>query len=136
MAVLNGTWTLRAIGNDAGWSQRVLILGSEAHDGGHVMVLGSEIAHVAGDGFTVTPQALNPGTGAWIDSLEEDRYAWDDAAGMTLTIFADDNPPAGDLDFNDLVVLCVAEDADLASPNAGIVRPDLTIPENRVRFRG
>lgn len=134
MATLSGRWTLRTIGNEAGWTQGILISGSHAHDGVHVMTLGSEIAHVEGEAFTITPQAFNPGTGAWIESLQDERYGWDDQTGMTLTIRTDDNPPAGDHDFNDLVVLCIAEDEELVSPHAGLVRPDLTIPENMVNF--
>jgi hypothetical protein len=133
MATLSGKWTLRAIGNEAGWTQGVRITGSLAHDGDHVMLLGSELPHVEGGSFTVTPQALNPATNVWIDSLEQEQFGWDDQVGLTLTISADDNPP-GDLDFNDLVLLCLAEDDALVSPNAGIVRPDLTIPENLVDF--
>jgi hypothetical protein len=134
MAVLSGRWTLRAIEKEAGWKQGVLISGSQAHDGVHEMVVGSEIQHVEGDEVTVTPQALNPATNVWVDSLQEEQFAWDDQAGLTLTISADDNPPVGDLDFNDLKVLCIAEDAELVSPHAGLVRPDLTIPENLVNF--
>lgn len=133
MATLNGKWTLRAIEKEAGWEQRVLISGSLAHDGGHVMVVGTEVQHVQGDEFTVTLQAFNPGANLWIDSLEQESYEWDEQIGLTLEIKADDNPPLGDHDFNDLVVLCIAEDDELKSPHTG-PRPDLTIPEGYVRF--
>lgn len=133
MARLSGTWTLRTIALDAGWRQRILIAGSTAHDGGHEMVLGDEIPNVQGDEMTLTPQAFNPALGDWIDSLQEERAAWDDAVGMTITVFADDNPPGGDRDFNDFVVLCLPEDPDLVTP-LRFPRPDLTIPESKVDF--
>lgn len=135
MTTLNGRWTLRAIGHEAGWKQRILISGSQVHDGGHEMVVGTELQHVEGDEITIQAQALNQGTNTWTDSLQQESFDWDDQVGLTLTISADDNPPNGDLDFNDLVVLCVAEDDELRSPHVGYRRPDLTIPENRVRFR-
>jgi hypothetical protein len=135
MARLSGTWTLRAIENEAGWRQRVLISGSSAHDGGHEMVVGTEILHVQGEEITVSPQAFDPAANDWIDSLQDERAEWDDAVGLTVTIRADDNPAAADGDFNDLVVLCIAEDDDLVSPQVGVQRPDLTIPEGRVRFK-
>src|SRR3954454_25140358 len=103
MARLSGTWTLRAVEKESGWQQGILISGSNAHDGIHEMMVGDEIQGVQGDEMTLTPQALNPDLG-WIDSLQEERAAWDDAVGMPLTISADDNPPLGDHDFNDLVV--------------------------------
>lgn len=135
MAALTGKWTLRAIKNNAGWQQRIVISGSIAHDGAHVMVLGTQLDHVEGDELSIRPQAFNPQSGTWIDSREKDRFDWDDAVGLTLTIFADDNPAAADGDFDDLVVQCVAEDSELTSPHAGLPRPDLTIPEQLVRFR-
>jgi hypothetical protein len=134
MARLSGTWTLRAIDREAGWQQRILISGSTAHDGGHEMVVGDEIQHVQGDEMTLTPQAFDPTLGDWIDSLQEERAAWDDAVGMTITIFADDNPAAADGDFNDLVVLCLPEDPDLLTPHT-FPRPDLTSPESKVDFK-
>lgn len=135
MATLSGKWTLRVIENEAGWTQGVRIIGSLAHDGDHVMGLGSELQHVEGASFTVTPQALNPSTNVWVTSLEQEQFGWDDQSGLTLTLSADDSPP-GDFDFNDLVLLCLAEDDALVSPNAGVVRPDLTIPESLVNFEG
>lgn len=57
---------------------------------------------------------------------------WDNASGLQVRLNIDDNPPNGDLDFNDLVVLCTAENDELASPLAG-PRPDLTIPEQYFR---
>jgi hypothetical protein len=134
MARLAGTWTLRAIENEAGWRQRIVISGSNAHDGGHEMVVGDEIHGVQGEEMTLTPQAFDPTLGDWIDSLEQERAAWDDAIGMTLTIFADDNPAAADGDFNDLVVLCLPEDPELQTPHT-FPRPDLTIPESKVHFQ-
>ena len=136
MARLSGTWTLRAIENEAGWRQRVLIAGSTAHDGGHEMVVGTEILHVQGEEITVLPQAFDPAANVWIDSLQDERAEWDDTVALTVTIRADDNPAAADGDFNDLVVLCTAEDDDLVSPQAGVQRPDLTIPEGKVNFKG
>ncbi|MBY3483328.1 hypothetical protein [Rhizobium laguerreae] len=135
MARLSGKWTIRAIAKEAGWAQGVEIGGSFGQDGVYEMDVGTEILHVEGEEFTVTPKAFNPATNVWVTSLEQERYQWDDNVGMTLTIFADDNPPLGDEDFNDLVVLCIAEDDELVSPYAGLPRPDLTIPENLVKFR-
>ena len=132
MARLTGTWTLLCIGKESGWSQGILISGSNAHDGIHAMVVGDEIHGVQGDEMTLTPQALNPAIG-WVDSLQEERAAWHDVMGMTITIAADDNPPFGDEDFNDLVVLCLPEDPDLQTPHT-FPRPDLTIPKSKVSF--
>lgn len=98
------------------------------------MFVGTEIPHVEGDEIVITPHAFDPSTSVWVASLEQEGYDWDDNVGITLTISADDNPPNGDGDFNDLVVLCIAEDDELVSPYAGIPRPDLTIPEQLVRF--
>jgi hypothetical protein len=134
MATLSGKWTIRAIKKEAGWTQGISISGSRSHDGIHTMVVGTDIQHIEGEAIVITPQAFNPASNVWIQSLEQEQYKWDDKVGMTLTIFADDNPPAGDLDFNDLVVLCTAEDDELVSPHAGRHRPDLTIPEGLVRF--
>lgn len=133
MARLSGTWTLRTIAQEAGWRQRILISGSATHDGGHETVVGDVIQGVQGEEMVITPQAFDPGLGDWIDSLQEERAAWDDAVGMTITILADDNPSAADGDFNDLVVLCLPEDPDLQTPHT-FPRPDLTIPESMVRF--
>lgn len=128
MARLSGKWTLQAIGNDAGWQQRIVISGSLAHDGPHVMTLGTSMAHVEGKDIEITAQALNPNSNTWVNSLMQDVMNWDNASGLQVRLNVDDNPPNGDLDFNDLVVLCTAEDDELASPLAG-PRPDLTIPE-------
>jgi hypothetical protein len=132
MAKLAGKWTLKAIGNDAGWQQRIVISGSNAHDGPHVMILGDTIPHVEGNDINIIAQAFNPGTSAWIDSLVQEVMNWDNASGLQVRLNIDDNPPFGDLDFNDLVILCTAEDAELSSPLAG-PRPDLTIPEQFFR---
>jgi hypothetical protein len=132
MARLSGKWTLQAIGNDAGWQQRILISGSIAHDGPHVMTLWTAITHVEGQDIEITAQAFNPTAGIWVDSLMQDVMQWDNARGLQVRLNVDDNPPNGDLDFNDLVVLCTAEDTALSSPLAG-TRPDLTIPERFVK---
>jgi hypothetical protein len=134
MARLCGRWTLKAIGNDAGWAQRIVISGSVAHDGPHVMTLGTSIAHVEGKDIEIVAQALDPNSNTWIESLVQEVMSWDDASGLQVRLNVDDNPPHGDLDFNDLVVLCTAEDDQLASPLAG-PRPDLTIPERYWRPR-
>ncbi len=134
MAKLSGTWTLQAIGNDAGWQQRIVISGSNAHDGPHVMTLGDSIPQVEGNDINIIAQAFNPGTNTWIDSLVQEVMNWDDASGLQVRLNIDDNPPFGDLDFNDLVVLCTAENAELSSPLAG-PRPDLTIPEQFFKRR-
>lgn len=134
MARLSGTWTLRCIEKESGWRQGILISGSTAHDGIHELTIGDEINGVQGEEMVLTPQAFNPALGDWVDDLQEERAAWDDAVGMTLTIFADDNPPLGDRDFNDLVVLCLPEDPDLQTPHT-FPRPDLTIPEKLVHFK-
>ncbi len=134
MAKLSGKWTLRAIGNDAGWQQRIFISGSNVHDGPHPMVLGTTIPHVEGNAINIIAQAFNPSLNVWIDSLIQETMNWDNSTGLQVTLSADDNPPHGDLDFNDLVVLCTAENAELASPLAG-PRPDLTIPEKFFKGR-
>lgn len=135
MARLCGKWTLRAIGNDAAWQQRIVISGSIAHDGSHVMTLGSQIPHVEGKNIEISAQALNPNSNAWVNSLMKEAMDWDNASGLQMRLNVDDNPPFGDLDFNDLVILCTAEDDELASPLAG-PRPDLTIPEKYLKSDG
>ncbi len=132
MVTLSGKWELKAIGNDAGWRQRIVISGSAASDGPYEMVLGTTVANVEGGPFEITAQAFNPGSSVWIDSLIQSAMNWDNATGLQVQINIDDNPPHGDLDFNDLVVLCTAQDAQLSSPLAG-PRPDLTIPEKYLR---
>ena len=134
MAKLSGKWTLQAVGNDAGWQQRIVISGSNAHDGPHVMTLGDSIPHVEGNDINIIAQAFNPGTNTWIGSLVQEVMNWDNASGLQVRLNIDDNPPIGDLDFNDLVVLCTAENAELSSPLAG-PRPDLTIPEQYFKWR-
>ena len=134
MARLSGKWTLEAIGNEAGWQQRIVISGSDAHDGPHPMVVGTTVQHVEGSAFDVIAQAFNPNINNWIDSLVQETMNWDNATGLQVTLNVDDNPPHGDLDFNDLVVLCTAEDADLVSPLSG-PRPDLTIPKKFYKGR-
>ena len=134
MAKLSGKWTLKAIGNDAGWQQRIVISGSNAHDGLHPMVMGTTVPHVEGSAINIIAQAFSPNVNAWIDSLVQETMNWDNATGLQVTLNADDNPPNGDLDFNDLVVLCTAENAELASPLSG-PRPDLTIPQRYYKGR-
>lgn len=101
MAKLSGNWTLKVIGNDAGWQQRIVISGSNAHDGPHVMTLGDSIPHVEGNDIDIIAQALNPGTNTWINSLMQEVMNWDNASGLQVRLNIDDNPPLGDLDFND-----------------------------------
>ncbi len=131
MVTLSGKWSLKAIGNDAGWKQRISVLGSVGSDGSYEMVLGTTVADVEGSVIEITAQAFNPGLNAWIESLVQSTMIWDNDIGLQVQINVDDNPPVGDLDFNDLVVLCTAQDDDLSSPLAG-PRPDLTIPEGFV----
>ena len=132
MAKLSGKWTLSAIGNEAGFKQRIVISGSNAHDGPHEMTVGDTIAHVEGSAISIVAQAFNPGISIWIDSLILESMNWDNATGLQVTLNVDDNPPIGDLDFNDLVILCTAENAELTSPLTG-PRPDLTIPRKFVK---
>ena len=134
MAILSGKWTLRAIGKEAGWVQGVRISGSLAHDGPHVLDVGDEIVGVEGEKIVVTLAAVDPAFNTWVDSLEQQQAAWDDAIGLTVTLFADDNPPNGDLDFNDLVVFCEPLEGDFVSPHAGQQRPDLSIPVELVAY--
>ncbi len=133
MVMLSGKWTLTAIANDAGWKQRIVVAGSAASDGNYEMVVGTTVPHVEGQTISVVAQAFNTNTNLWLNSLIQETMDWDNATGLQVTFGADDNPPNGDLDFNDLVVLCTAEDAELSSPLAG-PRVDLTIPEKY--FRG
>jgi hypothetical protein len=105
MAKLSGKWTLKAIGNDAEWQQRIVISGSNAHDGPHPMVMGTTVPHVEGSAVNIIAQAFSPNVNAWIDSLVQETMNWDNATGLQVTLNVDDNPPHGDLDFNDLVVL-------------------------------
>ena len=134
MAMLSGKWTLRAIGSNAGWQQRLVISGSNAHDGPHVMALNDVIPHVEGKEIKIISQAFNPVANVWVESLVQEIINWDNATGLQIILNMDDNPPNGDKDFNDLVVLCTAEDAELASPLAG-PRPDHTIPERFYRVQ-
>lgn len=134
MAQLAGKWTLKAIGNEAGWTQGIAISGSMIHDGIHVMAIGTVIGNVEGESFRVEPKAFNPATNTWVDSLSRDEMSWDAEFGVVVTIFADDNPPMGDGDFNDLVILCISQDDELQSPISGFPRLDLSIPEQFIRF--
>jgi hypothetical protein len=134
MATLSGRWTIRAIGKEAGWDQGIQITGSTSNDGIYSLNVGDVISDVDGVDMTLTAKYLDGNTGSWNDSLQQDTWTWDDSLGMTLTIYADDNPPAGDLDFNDLVVVCEPQDPELISPHAGFTRPDLRIPESKVKW--
>src|ERR1700754_4577255 len=86
MAKLSGKWTLRAVGNDAGWQQRIFISGSNAHDGPHPMVLGTTIPHVEGNAINIIAQARNPALNVWIDSLIQEAMSWDNSTGLQVTI--------------------------------------------------
>lgn len=133
MTTLSGRWLIRAVAKEAGWEQGVLVGGSDSSDGLHPMEVGDSF-DVTGEVVTLTLRYHDADTGEWGDSLMKDQFAWSDDQGMTVTISADDNPPLGDLDFNDLVVLGVALDPELTSPHAGVARPELTVPEGKVRW--
>lgn len=124
---------MRAVQQEAAWSQRIVINGSDNHDGDWQMSVGTEIEHVAGENIDIQSQALKPGIG-WINSNQREVAEWVDSVGLTITIFADDSSAQPDGDFNDLIVVCVPEEADLISPQAGVDRPDLSIPEQWVNF--
>ena len=134
MTTLSGTWTLTAVSSEAGWTQGVLISGSAAHDGIHAMAVGDKIENVRGRNVSVKPQAFNPATESWEESLEQELMSWDAVNGVVITISADDHPSgAPDHDFNDLVVQCTSVEPALAAPRQ---RPiDLTIPEQGVGHR-
>jgi hypothetical protein len=133
MARLSGTWTLTAITKLAGWDQRVVITGSDASDGAHPMVVGTVIPAVRGVDFDVKTQALNPGTGVWLDSFQIDVMSWDPVKGVVVTISSDDRTATPDRDFNDLVVECTSSDPALLPPRYVGPRLDLSIPEKYVR---
>ena len=133
MTTLHGTWTITAIGKDAGWAQGLLVQGAAGQDGVHEMNVGDVLAPLQGEEIRITPQAFNPATQAWEESLQREVMSWDPVKGVVITIYADDSPPVGDGDFNDLVVECVCEDEDLRPPRR---RPmDLTIPEQAMGHR-
>lgn len=127
MTELSGRWTLTVIGNEAGWQQGVRIIGSAAHDGIHPLALGDTIVGIGSAKFIVDPVAFNPATRTWEASLQRERMGWDAATGVTMTIFADDNPAAPDGDFNDLIVRCFSDDRELTPPEHPPL--DLTLPE-------
>ena len=133
MTILSGRWRLTVIGNEAGWQQGLRITGSAGHDGVHAVALGDMLDGVTGDRFLVEPVAFDPATQTWVTSNQHERMGWDAQKGVTMTILADDNPGAGDGDFNDLVVECVSTDRELAAPKRR--RLDLTIPEFAVGRR-
>lgn len=134
MVALPGSWIVTVTGLNAGWMQAVRISNSNGANGIYQAAAGQEIGRFRGDNLEVTPMHLDPAVGRWAESLAEAKAEWDDLVGLVVTIFADDNPPNGDLDFDDLVIRCVPLDVELTSPNAGGQRLDLTIPENQVIF--
>ncbi len=133
MATLSGRWTISAVTKEAGWDQGMLVAGSDNGDGLHPMDVGDSF-DVTGDEMTLVPQYLNADTGEWGNSLTKDQFAWSDQQGLTVTIYGDDNPPWGDLDFNDLIVVGTALDPELTSPHAGVTRPGLTVPKEKVHW--
>lgn len=133
MTTLSGRWIISAVTKEAGWDQGILVAGSDIGDGLHPMNVGNSF-DLTGDDMTLIPQYHNADTDEWHDSLTKDQFAWSDQQGMTVTIFGDDNPPLGDLDFNDLIVVGVALDPELTSPHAGLTRPELTVPKEKVHW--
>ena len=131
MTKLSGRWVISAVAKEAGWDQGVLVSGAGLGDGLHPMNVGDSF-EVTGDDIDLILQYHDADTNEWHESLMTDRFAWSDQQGMTVTISGDDNPPLGDLDFNDLVVVGVALDPELTSPHAGLIRPELTVPEGKV----
>ena len=127
MTTLSGNWTLTAIGKEAGWTQGVRVQGSVGQDGVHEMNLGDVLPQLRGEEITVTPYAFNPATQEWVESLERTLFSWDPVKGVVVTIYADDAPGLGDLDFNDLVVECVSDEREIRAPERRSL--DLTIPE-------
>jgi hypothetical protein len=128
MATLSGRWSLKAIGNEAGWQQRISILGSNK-DGNYPMVVGSSVLDVLGEQFTVTAQAFNPELGQWVESFVKDEMSWQRDHGVVVTLYCDDNPLHADGDFNDLIVECTSLDEILQPPSSPLPRVDLTVPE-------
>lgn len=135
MTILSGNWTLTAIQRDAGWKQGVLIVGSAGLDGIHEMAKGTTVGPVVGQAVEVTPYAYNAVVRAWQPSNERKVMSWDAEKGVIVTIYADDNPAAGDGDFNDLVVECTSRDPELGAPSVRQPPPDLTMPEQAVGHR-
>lgn len=133
MSMLSGTWNFEAIGNEAGWKQRITLTGTSAHDGPHELVLGSKLFNVAGERFEVVAQALDPAINQWVNSLMDEKARWENDTGLVITLRCDDNPAAADGDFNDLIVQCTAQDKVLTSPFSGVTRPDLSIPREFIK---
>lgn len=129
MATLSGNWSFTAIGNEAGWQQRITILGANNGDGSYPMIIGTKIENVDGDRFKVTSQSFNPESGQWIDSIVRDIMSWNPDKGVIITLYCDDNPSQADNDFNDLIVECTSGDEELKAPSSPLPRLDLTIPE-------
>lgn len=127
MVALSGQWTIKVVSVNAGWQQQIQISGSSGYDGVYLAVPGFTLPYVDGE-MEITAQAYNPASGVWIDSLMQSTLAWSNTSGLEMQICVDDNPPDGDLDFNDVVLLCTTADPELTSPLAG-PRPDLSIPE-------
>ena len=132
MARLSGTWTLRATALNAGWDQRLLITGSTTADGAYPMLVGTVVAGITGVEVDVRPQAFNPVVGHWVDSLQRESMSWDPVAGVVVTISADDQTDAPDLDYDDLVVVCTTSDPELVPPPLEGPPLDLTVPEHYV----
>jgi hypothetical protein len=132
MTVLYGKWTLKVMKADADYLHRVIISGSNGSNGTYPLVVGTMLSDVAGNGFSVMPQARlpRPDTPIWADSDVWERMGWDNAVGLQATISCSHNPPIGDDNYDtwDLVILCTSEDEELQSPLRG-PRPDLTIPK-------
>jgi hypothetical protein len=118
-----------AIDNEAGWQQRITIIGSNNRDGSYPMIIGTKIENVDGDRFKVTSQAFNPGSGQWIDSIVREITSWHPDKGVVITLYCDDNPLQADGDFNDLIVECTSTDDEMRPPSSPLPRFDLTIPE-------
>jgi hypothetical protein len=103
------------------------------HNGAAEMVVGTRVPQVEGGAIMVVAQALNDRTNGWMDSRIQGRMNWSNASDLQVMLNIHDNPPNGDLDFNDLVDLCTVAAAALfrlLSP-----RPDLTIPGGFMKGR-
>lgn len=129
MATLSGKWSFTAIGNEAGWQQRITIQGSNNGDGSYPMIIGTKVEDILGDRFNVVSQSFNPDSGEWIDSITREVMSWDSDKGVIIILYYDDNPLQADGDFNDLIVECTSSDDQLKPPSSPLPRLDLTIPE-------
>ena len=86
-------------------------------------------AELATDVLIIEDEAI---ISADIESLVRESMNWTASDGVQVQIEVDDNPPHGDLDFNDMVVFCEPLEGDFVSPHAVQQRPDLTIPEELI----